>query len=271
MRTIGKLAVALATSVPTLALAQPDFGAVVTGPQAPGVWYTDRYAPAGFETVAGPIGGRTDVLRIGIDDADAQGSRPAGFNTAFYNTQGRKYDLGVAGPFTLTADLYVPLSWSDAGNGYRRTDMWATMMNAANAVTGYPIIGFTNYGGVARFRAYNGLAAPNDWIDFAALVNYDSWNTLAITFDGTAGSTSITYSVNGVAQAGTIDVSGSTQVGNVIMQAYNFGQTFGANTGPDYNAYWSNTATVPEPGTYVLMATGLLGVAGAARWRRRKA
>ena len=62
---------------------------VVTGPTAaPGVWYTDRFAPAGFQTSDG-------VLHETISGADHQAGDPdlAGGHYNFYNTQGRAFDL----------------------------------------------------------------------------------------------------------------------------------------------------------------------------------
>jgi hypothetical protein len=274
MRSLTALATAAVTLLPTLALAQPDitpnFGAVVTGAQAPGVWYTDRYAPAAFETVAGPVAGRSNVLHIGISSADELSSRPAAYQSMFYNTQGRKYDLNHPGAFTLSADLYVDESWGNADAPYERSDMWGTMKDNGGNVTGYPIIGFTNQGQLgARFRGWDSVN-PGAWLDFSAPVLYDAWNTLAFTYDGLS---TITYSVNGAAQ-GTVSVSGSTQIGDVIMQAYNFDNTnFGPGANQSYDVYWSNTqmAAVPEPGSIALVATGLAGVGAVIRRRRRTA
>lgn len=110
LASVAMVASANATSV------MPDFSAVPTG------WVTDRYEPDSFANV-GTFQGRTNVLGIGIDDSDGFGSRP-GYNSTFYNTQGRKHAITGGAGSVLASDLYIPLAWSNVSNGSIRTDMW---------------------------------------------------------------------------------------------------------------------------------------------------
>jgi hypothetical protein len=271
-RTAGAAAVVLLGLVATEPVraqeGMPGYGTIVTGAQAAGVWYTDRYAPAAFEDMS-VFQGRDDVLRIGISQADGSGNRPGNFSSMFYNTQGRKHDVAIIGSFTLSADLWMDASWAASTNGHRRTDIWATAVDAGNVISAYPILGFTNQGGIGQFRGWDPSGA---WIDFTTPVMYDAWNSLQIAFD--ADASIFNYFVNG-ALLGTVAGGSTAGLSNVIMQAYNFDACFvGFNADlNNYDAHWSNTQAqqvVPEPVSMILLVTGLAGIGAVSSRRRRK-
>lgn len=81
---------------------------------APGVWYTDRYNPAGFAT--GLFGGDS-VLIHSINAADGSNLRPGSFSGAFYNTQGRGFDYG-------TATTYAEYKFIFHQIGQPQTSVW---------------------------------------------------------------------------------------------------------------------------------------------------
>ena len=224
----------------------PDFADIPSG------WTTDRYDPASFTNV-GTYQGRNNVLGIGITSAGNLANRALAFQNSFYNTQGRQHAVtGGVGSF-LAADLYIPASWSDAANGSVRTDMWGVMQNAVPVVSAYPIIGFTNYGGSARLRVFDGDVASL-WVDLGTAVAYDAWTSFTIAFTGSA----FVYGVNGTTVYTDSTISGTTGFQAVIMQAYNFADpAINGAVLTDYTANWSNAAAVPEPGFYGLLTLGL--------------
>ncbi len=242
------LAAALALPVAAQAVNLPTFPVTDPGPNA-AAWYTDRYAPYGFAN-AGTLFGRDNVLAISLSAADSQTSRPAAYNTAFYNTQGRKVDAGIAGPVSWIGSLYIPASWatpsaSDA-SGSRRSDMWGTVSPATGGDTCpasncnlFPIIGFSNavapdangaVGGTPRFRVFDGNASG--WTDLAYTVNVDTWADFCVTFTGTTieyriGDT-LVYTMSDLTQ-GDASYGPPTQIANVMAQAYNYGNGYDAN------------------------------------------
>lgn len=221
---------------------------------APSGWSTDRYDPTSFSDV-GNYQGRSDVLGIGITSAGALDNRSASYQSSFYNTQGRSQTISGGAGTMISADLYIPTTWGNSANGNFRSDIWGVMSDSSASVSDYPILGFSNYGGAARFRIWEENLGV--WIDLGATVNYDSWNSLGIEFTGT----SYVYWVNGTAVLTDDTINGSTGFSSIIMQAYNFGgdPSYPDANAVDYTAYWSNTP-VPEPSTYVAGALLLLPV-----------
>jgi hypothetical protein len=160
------------------ALLTPDFADAPTG------WNTDRFAPDSFSNV-GNYQGRDNVLGIGISRNQGSSARPNSQHGDFYNTQGRQHAVSGGAGSTLAADLFIEESWTDATQGHVRTDMWGVTDNAPLA---YPIIGFTNYGGAARYRIWDADTA-NGWVDLLTAVVPGSWVALAIEFTARASST----------------------------------------------------------------------------------
>ncbi|MEP6780885.1 MAG: PEP-CTERM sorting domain-containing protein [Gemmatimonadaceae bacterium] len=232
-----------------------------------GSFFTDRYAPPGFNLMNG-IQGRNNVLQIDINSTSDAANRPGGQQGQFYNTQGKKTTVNTAGSWFFQSDLYVKSAWSNSNNGYVRTDLWATATDnpAYTGASAYPIVGLTNYGGALRARGYDVNAEA--WINFGAALNLDAWNTFGMGFN--FGTNTFNYFVNGALAGSVLATSPNTGVANVMYQAYNFNDpTIPVSGNPAYSVNWSNTNVVPEPSTYALMAAGLFGLGIVSRRRRR--
>lgn len=214
--------------------------------QAPGTWYTDRYAPAGF--AAGQSGGgRTGVLAVTLSDAP----RPPAFSSSFYNTQGRKFDL-ASGTTSLFIDLYIPAGGTAGG---RYAGLWATAVDGANAIAGYPIIEAANGG----FRIWNPVA--NAYETIAGYTGTDQWYEIGFDYaNGQYGFYIDGQLVKSVASATPVTFS------NVILQGYN--TDAGVNRTINFDNL-STTSSVPEPATMVTLGV-LAGALGLRLVVRRK-
>ncbi|MDB5222589.1 MAG: hypothetical protein JWN83_1256 [Chitinophagaceae bacterium] len=205
-----------------------DFSApVFTGPtKASNVWYTDRYAPAGFASPATTPApnNRPNTLKESISAANAQTTA-----NAFYNTQGRIYDMGNATIYTEIM-LYVPQSW--ASTGRRMAGFWATLFNSSNGIAGWPNIEFTSDGSKPRFTAYNNGAVMN--MGLPTGFTYNSWIKLSMTL---LANGNILYTAGNIQKTGgAYGTFKPVRLGNVILEGFN------TPAGVNYDIYWDDFA-----------------------------
>ena len=224
--------------------------------QAPGVWYTDRYAPAGFESVSFLGDNR---LKHTISASDSESGRPGNFSSSFYNTQGRKFD--TPGASTISIDFYIDPAFDGASG--RTGGFWGTGFDSGGNTT-FPIIEFFDN----QFQVFDSVN-DSDGTGFRTVgvqsgFAFGEFVTLTISLDSVADLFS--FSVNGELLS-TEEAGGAVEIGNVILQNINTAD------GVDRMIYWDNlTASgdmqVPVPATMAFVLVGLAGIATASLRRR---
>jgi hypothetical protein len=225
-------------TTPTLLLGS-GASVVLSPTEAPGSWYPERYAPAGF-TAGAKVGGQVGVLDEFISASDKDGSRAAAYNSGFYDFQGRKFDL-AAGTTYLAIDLYVPASWSkltqqDPSGNHASwgslANFWATGVNASGDISNYPIIGFNNKAGsgTGGFQVFD---QTHGWTNISGFTGANQWYQIGFGISGGQ----MDYFVNGQLVYIDTTATGTTAFSNVMLQGYNGGNS--------YDIYWNNLRDTP--------------------------
>jgi hypothetical protein len=224
-------------------------------------WQVDRYAPRRFVNI-GAFQNRADVLEMEANQGDGQLVRPPGFQTTFYNSQGRLIGrTGLAAGTAWSGDLFIPQAWSQSTPGSttlnRRTDLFTFLAPFDSLTTSCPNndclvyagIGFSNAdisnqlngGGPPRIRVFKKSTITDGWINTDTPILYNQWNRFCGVFTGN----SIEYYANGnlIFTDSTpvpVDVSQGPPrfVRAINVQNYNFSST--------YNSNWSELKVGPR-------------------------
>lgn len=190
-------------------------------------WGTDRAAPSGgHESVA--FEGRSEVLEVRIDP-DARST-----SSSFYYTEGLKRDVPNVGAASI--DLYVDPAWLDAGTVAApdvRAGFWGVGEDSASAVTSYPIAEFTNAGegDYVGWRVWDSNLGV--WVDQPEIPAEPGWTTVELVLDEAADEFDV--SIGG--HDATSPALGSTSLGSVIVNSYNYGPG-----SQPYEVHWSDFA-----------------------------
>lgn len=226
-------------------------------------WVPDRKAPAVFASVVDPTNtpGHGNVLQLSLAASGLQ-------TDGFYNTQGYKHSASVAGPWTVSADLYVSQAMLNNNGTHTGDHAFAFDLWARNGVSGndtganYPFIGITNFNddgtsafGPARFEIFsaNTSLVPLD------VIAQPGWYHLAVSNDATG----YNFYVDGnlVYRDATAEAPNLT---DVFLNAYNTGndETFLADN------VRAEMGAVPEPSTYAMILG--VGLTGLVVWGKRR-
>lgn len=236
-----------------------DVSPTLSNTQAPGVWYTDRYNPNTFQSAVfqgdNRLWHRIDAVDGVAPNATGPG-RPGAYTGTFYNTQGRKYDLGNGINTSIGVKLYVGSDWA---TNRRRADIWATALDGTSAISAYPIIGIANVDATTLVcRVYsqdtdqnpgNGWTA--DWINISAKVpgglTTNRWYSLEIRIKPGV----FEYVIDGKVVFCDIATDGSVSFADAMLQGYNFNDPALAlvnqSFGDSYDIYWDDFFASPIP------------------------
>jgi hypothetical protein len=188
-------------------------------------WAKDRYDPAGFSVVDG-------ALFHSISEAAGKLDRPAGFQTDFYNTQGKKLDL-KDGTQKVSVDLYIDPAWKTVEG--RHAGLWATGADKSGAISTYPIVEFQTVAGVGEFR---GWEFSGDWKSGATPPNFQFGKTYTLSLtrnpDGSVRYDVAEKGAPGNAISFSTAASSTIDLDNVILQGHN------TTDGRSYLIKWDN-------------------------------
>ncbi len=225
-----------------------DDPVVLSATSGPGVWYKDRYAPAGFQSVEFGGDSRLELTLAAADGGQAN---------AFYNTQGRK--LQTPGATYAYIDFYVDPAFELAAG--RIGGLWASAVDGLGDGAGWPIIEFADGG----FQYWNS-EDPGGWTQVQTEFAYGDWVNMGFEIDGEE----IAYFLNGQ-EVGRVGALGAASFADVIIQGYNHNSV-------DRSMYFDNltydaasASPVPLPGALPLMGMALGGLALARRRRAASA
>lgn len=224
--------------------------------QAPGVWYEDRFPPAGFESESFRGDNR---LAITVSSDDNAAGRPSNFSGGFYNTQGRKFD--TPGANQVSIDYFIDPA--QQGTSTRTGGFWLTGVDGAGGISSYPIFEFFD----DEFQVFDFINGGFDAVGVQSGFAFDEFVNLGINLDTTQDL--LSFFVNDELLT-SVGANGTQSFANVILQNIN------TTEGVDRTVYFDNlsaasVSAVPVPAALPLMLTALGGIGFVARRRRNRA
>ena len=249
-------------------LAQAQIAEVPTGSISmdPADWQVDRADVATFTSTSWQ--GRDNVLQLSIT--------PPANPASFYNWQGYQQRVDVpAGDSFMRGDIWIDPTWtSGTSEDYVRTGLWGSVLPEDTVSGGsyvdsqsvYPIISFTNEGGVGHLEVWDTTANDDTgWISLdntSSLLNYSSWNTFDMRV--LPESNSIEYYLNGEKiYTWTAPTGADGNTADQLWAMYLNGRNNGVTS---FDTYWSqlHAGTVVNDGDMINGSSGdILLLAGS--------
>lgn len=233
-----------------------DADPILSDSQAPGVWFTDRFAPAGFESESFMGDNR---LAHTIAEKDGAVNRPSSFDSPFYNTQGRSFLTPGAG--SVSIDMYID---SDFDTG-RIGGLWGVGVTEGgdflNDRTAFPIIEFID----GQFQVFDSIDDADGFgfrpVGTPSGFSFDEFVNLEIDLNTSTDSFDFLFDGQLLHSE---EAGGTEEIGGVILQNINTEQ--GINRTIYFDNFTASTP-VPLPSTLALLALSLAGLGALMRQR----
>lgn len=239
----------------------PVIPTVETQNSTPNAWYIDRYAPSEFKSVEFEGDNRLALVLSASDNSDGRFAKTGneGLKDSFYSTQGRAFD--IAGATSMSIDMFIANEFNDPDIDVdvRTGGIWGIAVDAANEITGYPIIEFFSQ----QFQVWDGI--DRKWDAIGSVLDdedYGEFYNLKISLD--IANNLFHFFINGD-ELHSATAEGAKSIKAVILQGKN------ADPGVDRTLYFDNfeASVVPVPPALPLLGTGL-ALMGFLGWRKKQ-
>ncbi len=226
-----------------------DTDPILSDTRAPGVWYTDRAAPASFDSVDFMGDQR---LRLGLSAADAA--------SGFTATQGRGFD--TPGATRLSIDMFIASDWQLLPADERIGGIWGVGLDINGDRSLFPIFEFFD----SQFQVWDSIDAGDGtgWrpAGLPGGFMFDEFANLAIELNAGV----VDFFING-SRIATEEIGSTVELGSVILQGINSPE--GVNRDLYFDNFIASSAMdVPEPSALLVLFGGLVGLGVATRRRR---
>lgn len=200
----------------------------------------DRYEPSAVEFLDS-YGEKSNVLHYTLDNRTAQANRGTAYQSHFYNTQGRHFE--VFNPARLTkwevsGEIYVDAQMIADPNPFR-SELWTASKNATTEGEEYPMLGIANVvedaNGIYQSTMDHAVVriwGENGWTNVESVTVTAGWHTVKMVSDGT----NVTYYFDGQMVGQYASQSVPVYVMSIMPEAfhYDYQHTDGRSFYPGY-------------------------------------